>query len=69
MLACQQSSSIWRRDLFNNDDGGASEAISSNSQQWQDSNGKTVQQPSQQLWQDSDIGASAISFNLAAGHP
>jgi hypothetical protein len=35
--------------------------------------GKTAmaseQQPPQQLWQDSNIGALAISFNLAARHP
>ena len=54
--------------LLNDDNGGAS-AISLNSWQRQDCNGKTAHRPPQQLWRDCDIGTSAIFFNLAVRHP
>ena len=68
MLVCQQSPLIWQHDLLD-DDGDGALVISSNSWQRQDCDSKTTQRPPQQLWQDWDIGASAISFNLVEQHP
>ena len=63
MLARQKSPLILRRNLLDDDDGGTL-AISSNSWQRQDCDGETAQRPPQWLWQDCNIGASAITFNL-----
>ncbi len=57
---------LWH-NLLDDDDGGTL-AISSNSWQRQDCDGKTAQRPPQWLWQDCDIGASAITFNLTVWH-
>ena len=67
MLARQKSPLILRCNLLEDDNGGTL-AISSNSWQRQDCNGKTAQRSPQWLWQDCDIGASEITFNLAVWH-
>jgi hypothetical protein len=66
MLVRQQSPLILRCNLLD-DDHGSALAISLNWLQ-QDWDGETAQQPPQWQWQDCNIGASAITFNLAVRH-